>query len=252
MHFKTLGTLEATRGDIVLTPSAPKQRSVLCLLLTAPNEVISTGALFEELWGGNPPASAQTTLQTYIYQLRKRFGDGDAVWAARHLLVTRHGGYTLVVPEDDIDVTRFETLTSAARTALDNGRLELAAHTLRTALSLWRGPALADVTTGPRLEAYRVRLEESRTHAVELKIKAEMAMGHHQHLIGELKELVATHSLNEWFHHQLMLALSRTGRRQEALEVYHNLRRILIEELGIEPNTDMRRLHHGILTADAV
>ncbi|GAA2411620.1 hypothetical protein GCM10010191_21170 [Actinomadura vinacea] len=252
MHFKTLGTLEASSGYTTLTPSAPKQRSVLCLLLTTPNEVVSTGALFEELWDNDPPASAQTTLQTYIYQLRKRFGAGDAVWAARNILVTRHGGYTLVIPEDGIDVTRFETLTAAGRSALDQGRLDLASRTLRAALTLWRGPALADVATGPRLETHRIRLEEARINAIEMRIKAEMAMGHHQRLVGELKELVARHSLNEWFHHQLMLALSRTGRRQEALEVYHNLRRILVEELGIEPNHDMRDLHRGILTADAV
>ncbi|MBE1530495.1 AfsR/SARP family transcriptional regulator [Actinomadura algeriensis] len=252
MHFKTLGTLEASDGHTMLTPSAPKQRSVLCLLLTTPNEVVSTGAFFEELWDNDPPASAQTTLQTYVYQLRKRFGAGDPVWAAENMLVTRHGGYTLLTPEDGIDVTRFETLVAAGRSALDGGRLELASRTLRAALALWRGPALVDVTAGPRLETHRVRLEEARIHAIKMKIKAEMTMGNQQQVVGELRELVATYPLNEWFHHQLMLALSRTGRRQEALEVYHNLRRVLIDELGIEPNYDMRDLQQGILCADAV
>jgi DNA-binding SARP family transcriptional activator len=252
MKFKVLGSLEIAAGENVIRPSAPKQRTVLALLLASSNEVVSTGALIDELWADRPPLSAQTTLQTYIYHLRKTLGDGDGGWAADNVLLTRHGGYRLVAAAEDVDLAQFERLAAEGRVALDRGELSRASETLRRALALWRGPALADVATGPRLETHRVRLEEARMHVTEMRIESELRMGRHRELIGDLKQLAATHRLNEWFHLKLMTALSRAGRRQEALEVYTNLRRVLIDELGVEPDHSMRQLQHQMLTSQAV
>lgn len=252
MEFKVLGSLEIAIGGNVVRPSAPKQRTVLALLLASVNEVVSTGALIDELWSDRPPLSAQTTLQTYIYHLRKTLGGGDGGWAAENVLLTRHGGYRLVAPAEDVDVATFERLAVQGRAALDRGELQHASDTLRAALALWRGPAMADVVTGPRLETHRVRLEEARMHVTELRIESELRMGRHRELIGDLKQLAATHRLNEWFHLKLMTALSRAGRRQEALEVYQKLRRTLIDELGVEPDHSMRQLQHRMLTSEAV
>ncbi|GAA4638770.1 hypothetical protein GCM10023196_097820 [Actinoallomurus vinaceus] len=252
MEFKILGGLEVADHGRLITPTAPKQRTVLALLLVSSNDVVSTGTLMEELWGEHPPQSAQTTLQTYIYQLRKLLGLGDGAWVTENLLLTRHGGYRLTVPDERIDLARFEHLTADGRAALERSELEKASELLQQALELWRGPALVDVTTGPHLEMYRVKLEEARIRATELRIECDMQMGRHHELIGELKKLTLTHRLNEWFHYKLMVALSRSGRRHEALEEYQKLRRLLVDELGVEPNPCIRSLQHKMLTSEAV
>lgn len=250
MRFQVLGTLEVRERDRRIGPSAPKQRSVLALLLSAANTVVPTETLMEELWEGRPPASAQTTLQTYIYQLRKLLAGGgsDAPGAPR--LITRYGGYLLAVAEEAIDAVEFERLVGTAAERLRSGTAEPAAALLRRALALWRGPVLADVVAGPRLAAYTARLEELRVHAVKLGIEAQLKMGRHHAVIGELKQLAAVHPLDEWFHLRLMEALSRVGRRHEALEVYRRLRRVLQEELGLEPGSELRRLQQAVLTAE--
>ncbi|MFI0422938.1 BTAD domain-containing putative transcriptional regulator [Spongiactinospora sp. 9N601] len=248
MRFQVLGTLEVHDDRRRVTPNAPKQRSVLALLLSAAGEVIPTDVLTEELWEGHPPPSARTTLQTYIYQLRKQFvRAADPAGLPR--LVTKHGGYLLDIPEGSLDAVEFERQVASARELLRAGDAERAAATLGGALALWHGPALADVVTGPRLAIYRTRLEELRVHAIKLKIEARMRSGQHQELIGELKELTTVYELDEWFHLKLMETLSRAGRRHEALEVYQRLRRILHRELGLEPSGEMRELQRVVLAA---
>ncbi|MBE1561848.1 DNA-binding SARP family transcriptional activator [Nonomuraea africana] len=221
---------------------------MLALLLSSANEVTPTDVLMEELWEGRPPASAQTTLQTYVYQLRKLLSRGAATEEGPRL-VTKHGGYLLTIGDGALDAVEFERLVDVARESLQAGEVERASGALRQALDLWHGPALADVVAGPRLEIYRTRLEELRVHAIKLKIEAQMRMGQHHELIGELKELTTVYTLDEWFHLQLMEALSRASRRHEALEVYHHLRYLLREELGLEPSSEMQELQQAVLAS---
>ncbi|WP_440103949.1 AfsR/SARP family transcriptional regulator [Streptosporangium sp. H16] len=250
MRFQLLGTLEIQDGPRRITPSAPKQRSVLALLLSSANEVTPTEVLMGELWEGRPPTSAQTTLQTYVYQLRKLLSQGTGPEDSPRL-VTKHGGYLLTIARDALDAIEFEGLVDVARESLHAGDVERASKAVRHALDLWHGPALADVVTGPRLDIYRTRLEELRVHAIKLKIETQMKMGQHHELIGELKELTTVYALDEWFHLQLMEALSRAGRRHEALEVYHRLRYLLREELGLEPGFEMQELQQAVLATSA-
>ncbi|MEV4895593.1 AfsR/SARP family transcriptional regulator [Nonomuraea sp. NPDC055795] len=251
MRFQVLGTLEVQDGRRRLTPSAPKQRTVLALLLSSANEVMPTEALVQELWEGHPPVSAPTTLQTYVYQLRKLLSRGDRE-ADGPRLVTKHGAYLLAVEDDMLDAVRFERLVDAARQHLKTNKLEPASAALCQALGLWHGSALADVVTGPRLAIYTTRLDELRVHATKLKIDAWLRMGRHHEVIAELKQLTAVHPLDEWFHLRLMEALSLASRRHEALEVYHRLRYILREELGLEPGSEMQELQRTVLATGHV
>jgi SARP family transcriptional regulator, regulator of embCAB operon len=256
MRFRVLGTLEVVDGNRICTPTAPKLRSVLALLLLNPNHVVTTQSLIEELWEEQPPASAQTTIQTYIYQLRKVL---DVRKASEHpranaqlerVLLTKPRGYCLHVQSDQLDLYRFEALFAQGQEALRSGDIELASSVLRRALALWRGPVLADVAAGPLLQSRITALEERRIDALEQRIEADLRLGRHRQLIGELKALVAVHPLHEWFHAQLMVALHRCGRRAEALEVYWRLRRVLNDELGLEPSFALQDLQRAILSSD--
>ncbi|MFJ2865832.1 BTAD domain-containing putative transcriptional regulator [Kitasatospora sp. NPDC087314] len=233
-------------------PTAAKPRQVLALLALHPQEIVQIPALIEELWGGTPPVSALTTLQTYILQLRRRLtaalppgGPG-----AKEVLVTVPGAYLLAVPVEQTDVGGFERLLPAGRRALGSGDAATASRLLHQALDLWRGPVTADVPHGRRLEIEAMRLEESRLGALELRISADMRLGAHARLLGELTALTARYPLHENLHAQLMLALYRSGRTSEALDVYRALRATLVEELGLEPAAKLQRLHQAMLSAD--
>ncbi len=246
MQFNLLGPLEIIHHGANITPTAPKPRQVIALLLLRRNTVVQTRELIDELWRESPPPSAMTTLQTYIYKLRKillEHGNGDC-------LGTRPGGYTLVVPDSAVDLAHFEKEAHEGRLLLESGDVEAAARTLRSALALWRGPALLDVTHGDLLSSYVTRLEELRFRTLELRIEADLRLGLHRETISELKSLVLTHPLHEKLHASLMIALSRSGRRHEALETYQKLRRSMIEDLGLEPGHDLRKLHQSLLADD--
>ncbi|GAA3083708.1 hypothetical protein GCM10017600_44200 [Streptosporangium carneum] len=201
----------------------------------------------DELWGSHPPDSAMTTLQTYIYKLRKDTLDPSGL--AR--LHTQPSGYLLDVADDRIDVCGFERLSRQGRLALENGDPLRASELLSEALELWRGQALLGVTAGEILSAHVTRLEENRLRTLEMHIEADMRLGRYQELISELKVLVYAYPLHERFHGDLMTALNRSGRRYEALEVYRQLRGVLIDELGLEPSSSMQRLHQSLLSADS-
>lgn len=247
MRFLVLGPLGVVDGNTDLTPTAPKVREVLALLLLRHNRLVPTSTIIDELWPENPPASAMQTLQTYIYKIRKsltRREDGD------DLLITKPQGYIITFPPENLDLHRFEQLTTKGSRALEAGDPGTAAAALTEALALWRGPALADIRTGELLSANVTALEESRLRALELRIDADLQLGRHRDVIRELKELVTAHRLHEGFHTRLMLALYRSGRRSEALEVYHALRRLLVDELGVEPSLEARRLQRSLLSCD--
>ncbi|GHH72101.1 SARP family transcriptional regulator [Streptosporangium violaceochromogenes] len=249
MRFCVLGTLRVFDGNREVTPTAPKLRQVLTFLLLRRNNIVQTNELIDELWGESPPSSALSTLQTYIYKLRKILSN-DRVDSFEEILQTQSWGYMLTVDPDDLDLDQFERLLRDGVAALKKNDTEKAAENLADALSLWRGPALADVAAGNLLSAYAASLEESRLRALELRIESDLHLGRHREVVGELKHLVSTHALHEAFYAQLMTALHHSGRRSEALEVYQRLRATLIEEVGIEPCTDSQQLHQSLLSAE--
>ncbi|MEV4053684.1 AfsR/SARP family transcriptional regulator [Amycolatopsis sp. NPDC049688] len=248
--FRLLGPLELTKGNVRYTPTAHKVRQVLAILVSRSNRVVGIDSIIEELWHDRQPRTAWTTTQTYIYQLRKLF-DELGMNSGGEILVTRAPGYVLEVPDSEIDVRMFDGLVRQGRALIETGRTETAVHVLRKAEDLWSGPALSNMSCGPLLESYTAHLEEMRIDALELRVSAEMRLGHHRELIAELRSLIKEHSLNEWLHAQLITALSRSGRRGEALRAYRELRLLMNTELGLEPSVELQRVHQDVLAADA-
>src|SRR5438876_725872 len=243
MEFRILGPLEVEGDDgSRLEFAAQKPRGLLALLLLHRNEVVATDALIEELWAGHPPETAANTLQVYVSQLRKLLSS-DAV-------VRQPPGYLLRVDPDAVDAAQFEHLVEQGRRDLEAGLHEPAARTFRMALELWRGAPLADFTFDSFAQAEIARLTELRTAALEERIEAELALGQHDVLVGELEALIAENPLRERLRGQLMLALYRSGRQAEALEAYRRTRRELMDELGLEPSTGLQELERAILQQD--
>jgi DNA-binding SARP family transcriptional activator/DNA polymerase III delta prime subunit len=251
MELTVLGPFQVADGPRNLTPTAPKLRQVLALLAIRSGQVVLTSALVEELWGQNPPRSASTTLQTYIYQLRRVFASAENPDAGLRLLITKPFGYAAQFDPARIDVQVFEARAKAGGKALADGDDEVAASQLGEALALWHGPAFSDVVTGSILERQATRLEEAFLHTLELRIEADLRLGRHRELISELKALIAEHPLNEGLHAKLMLCLYRADRRFEAIDVYGRLRRSLVGELGLEPSRSLRQLHQALLAGDS-
>jgi len=242
VEFRILGPLEVREGDRELSLGGPRQRALLAILLTRANEVVATDRLIDELWSGEPPQTAANVLQGYVSHLRKALGPD--------VLLTRAPGYAVRVGPDQLDLHRFERLVDQARQALAAGRADEAAATLRQALFLWHGPALADFAYEPFAQAEIARLEELRLAALERRIEADLALGRHAELVGELEALVGKHPLRERLRAQLMLALYRSERQAEALDAYQAARRALVDELGIEPSQSLQQLERSILQQD--
>ena len=238
MDYRILGPLEVHDEEQSLAVGQGKQRALLALLVLRAGEVVSADALIEELWDGRPPETAQKSLQVYVSRLRKALGEG--------VIATRHPGYTLAVEPQQIDLYRFQQLVAQAR---DQPPSEAAA-TLRDALGLWRGAALADVVEQPFAQRETARLEELRIAAVEDRIDADLALGRHGQLVAELEALVQQHPFRERLRGQLMLALYRTGRQADALAAYRDARSTLSAELGLEPSPELRELEQRILAQD--
>jgi DNA-binding SARP family transcriptional activator len=201
--------------------------------------------------GDQPPPSALTTLQTYILDLRKRMaaamGPGED---PKRVLRTRHFGYLLDAQDAQIDIEEFSRLALAGRAAAEAGNFRGAAELLGCALALWRGPALVDVRRGRVLELEATALEESRLAVLSRRIEADLVLGRHADILGELMALAARHPLNENFSAQLITALYRTGHTARALQAFHRLRSSLVDELGIEPSAQLQRLQQAVLSRD--
>jgi DNA-binding SARP family transcriptional activator len=238
MEFRLLGPLEVVDRDRVLALGGVKPRSLLALLLLNANQVVSSDRLIDELWGDEPPATAAKSVQVHVSRLRKQLGEDR--------LMTRAPGYVLRAEPSELDLTRFEQLVSEAHGAEPEAR----AATLREALALWRGPALADLAYEQFAQTEIARLEEMRLAAVEARIDADLARGAHGALIGELEALTKEHPLRERLRWQLMLALYRSARQADALEAYSSARSDLSEQLGLEPSEELRRLQQAILDHD--
>jgi predicted ATPase/DNA-binding SARP family transcriptional activator len=242
MEFRILGPLEASDGGRQVSLGGPKLRALLALLLLHPNEVVPADRLIDELWGEDSPEDAAAALRVNVSRLRKALA-GD-------VLTTRSPGYVLRVEPDALDLHRFERLVDEGRSLLARGLAADASVRLRDALSLWRGSALADFAYESFAQAAIARLEESRLAAVELRIEADLALGGHDELIGELEELVAKHPLRERLRSNLMTALYRSGRQADALGAYQDARRALVDELGIDPSPALQELERAILRQD--
>ncbi|MEU6213369.1 AfsR/SARP family transcriptional regulator [Streptomyces sp. NPDC047023] len=295
MDIDVLGALAVRENGVSITPTAPKPRQVLALLALHADQVVPVSALIEELWAGEPPRSARTTLQTYVLQLRALIAtaletaaartpagptaeDGDGLTGyghpahrragsttaavsgsggsggggqrtAKDILVTLPGGYLLNSGGGTLDVREFDRLAGTGYRAMDAGDFPGAARLLREALALWSGPAFADVPGGVQLDMETRRLEETRLCALDQRIEADLRLGRHRELLAELTVLVTRYRTHENLHGQFMLALHRSGRRGEALDVYQRLRATLVRELGLEPSVALRRLQRSILMA---
>jgi DNA-binding SARP family transcriptional activator len=242
LQYRLLGPLEVA-GDHVVQLGGPKQRATLALLLLNANRVVSVDRLADDLYAGAAPATALKQVQRQISDLRKLLGSPS-------LIETRSPGYAIRLAPEQLDLSVFERLTADGRDALAAGRADRAAELLRQALGLWRGPPLADLTYESFAHAPIERLEELRLAAVQQRFEADLALGRHLDVVGELEELVAQHPLHERFRAQLMLALYRSGRQAEALDEYRRARGELINELGIEPAPALQQLERRILAQD--
>jgi DNA-binding SARP family transcriptional activator len=238
LEFRILGPLEVVDGEEVLHLGGQKQRALLALLLLDPNRVVSTDRIVDALWGEQPPRTAATSLQNFVSQLRKLVGP--------ETLVTKPPGYELRLAGEQLDLERFRRLVDGARGEPPEERSER----LRSALALWRGPPLADLGFESFAQSEIVRLQELRLAVVEDRVEAELEAGRHAELAGELETLAEEHPLRERLRAQLMLALYRAGRQAEALQIYHDTRRVLVEELGIDPSPSLQQLHGSILRQD--
>lgn len=249
MEFGILGPLEVRECGRVVPVVGARQRALLAIFLLEANRVISSDRLLEALWGAEQPVSGAAALRMRVSELRKTLnGEGPA--EAGRLLVTEPGGYVLRIPDDSLDVHRFERLANEGKRALEQGDPVHASRTLREALALWRGPPLAGLEDHSFAQVEMARLEELRLAALELRIEADIALGADADLVGELESLVRQHPLRERLRAALMLALYRSERQADALAVYGATRRALVEELGIEPGPTLQRLHHAILAQD--
>jgi DNA-binding SARP family transcriptional activator len=243
MRFGILGPfVVADDGGRELALGGPKQRAVLAILLVHAGQPVSVDRLIDELWGEDAPAAALKTIQVYVSNLRKVLDKGT--------LLTRGGGYVLEIGPDDIDAARFQTLHARGRDALRAGDPQSAAKRLREALAMWRGPALSDFVYERFAEGEIARLEDARLAALEDHVDAELALGEHAVLVAELEALVREHPVRERLCGQLMLALYRSGRQADALDVYRRARELLGEQLGLRPGAALRELQLGILNQD--
>jgi DNA-binding SARP family transcriptional activator/tetratricopeptide (TPR) repeat protein len=245
MRFGLLGPVlvgrEGSRSDL----KSAMPRTVLAVLLLNANAVVSAEQLIEAVWGEHPPASATASLHNHVMRLRRFLGDqgGGRIRSVAP-------GYVIDVEPGELDVEVFAGLCADGRAAARTGRWAEAAQALAAALALWRGEPVADVSGPVGRDARVLQLVEARLQAREGLVEAELELGRHREVIGELGVLAAQYPLREVFHAQLMLALYRAGRQAEALDVFQSLRRTLVDELGVEPSASIQELHRQILNAD--
>lgn len=242
MEYRILGPFEALDGERQIPLGGARQRAVLALLLLHANETVTRDVIVDELWGENPPPTAAKVLQNCVSALRKEL-PADTIR-------TVGGAYCVAVEPGELDRDRFERLLGEGRVALEAGDHADASDRLRQALALWHGTPLSDFSYERFAQDEISRLEELHVSALEDRIEAELALGHHDELVAELEGLVNRQPLRERLRAQLMLALYRGGRQAEALEAYRDARRALLSELGIEPGRRLRELEHAILAQD--
>jgi DNA-binding SARP family transcriptional activator len=238
MEFRILGPLEVVDGERQVPVPGRRERAVLAFLLLHADEVVPASRLIDELWGDEPPGSARKSVQVRIAGLRKVLGD---------CIAAERSGYLVRLERNEFDLNQFEERLAAS----DAADAATSVGLLDEALGLWRGPPLADFSDEPWAGGPIARLEELRILALEKRIDAELTLGRHAEVVGELEALVRAHPLRERLRLQQMLALYRAGRQADALEVFHNTRRVLVEAIGIEPGPALHELERAILRQDA-
>lgn len=243
VRVRLLGPIETEDDDgTPFALGAAKERSLVAALALAVGSVVSTDALIWALWGEDPPKVARKTLQTYVWNLRRAFG--------HHRVGTNSFGYRLVVSPDDVDVHRFRALVREGDAARRSGDTASARTALHEALRLWRGEPFTGVAQHTGLAAEAVRLEQERLAAIEARIAADLDVGQHAELVAELELLVSQHPFRERLWGHLMVALYRCGRQADALAAYQRARQILLDELGLEPGGELRRIQQAVLCHD--
>ena len=246
-----LGPFEIINDDgAVVELRGSKLNALLVVLALHAGEVVPTGRIIEDLWGEQEIRDPTNALQVVVSKLRRALqpaGNSEG----SHLIVTAAAGYSLQLDPESVDAVRFERLASDGRRLLVDGNANAAAAVLRDALSLWRGSALMDFVNDDFAQGERTRLEELKATTVELRIEADLALGHHETLIAELESLIAEHPLRERLRGQQMLALYRAGRQVDALRAYQAARAVLSEEVGVDPGPELQRLEAAILAQDS-
>ena len=244
MRIGLLGALEVFDDDgNEITVAGAKLRALLAVLALHVGRVVPADYLVDALWGEDPPAAVRNGLQGLASKLRRALGSSD-------LVVMRNEGYVLDLPPDVVDVERFERRAADGRALAVIGELERAVDVLADADSLWRGEPLAEFAYDDFAVSAIARLSESRLALLEERLDLELRLGRHQRAVVQLEQLVADHPLREGLRGLLMLALYRGGRQADALRVFQDGRRLLVEELGLEPGRALRRLESAILAQD--
>jgi len=246
LRVRVLGPVRAWREDGEVRLGAARSRAVFAVLALNPGRVITQHDLVTAVWGDDPPASAKGVLHTYICGLRGAVEPGRARWAQGETLVSDGGGYVLRMSRDGLDAHRCATLVGDAETLLSKQEYLGARQTIDAAIALWRGTPLSGLMS-PFAERQRARLQDLLVTLRERRAEALIGLGDYADAIAELADLAAEHPLRERFHALLMVALHRSGRSVEALEVYRQARAVLVEDLGVEPGPLLRSLHANVL-----
>jgi SARP family transcriptional regulator, regulator of embCAB operon len=242
-----LGPLRVSNGENSSFISAQKVETLLAVLLIRSDQVVTTSQLMNEIWGEDVPRRAMAGIHVYISQIRKFL---SCLGKLEDPIVTRPPGYMLRLGSDELDFHSFLNQVSLGRQHSRLGRYEQAVACFEDALSLWRGPVLGEIHYSPILSGFATRLTETRVECHEILIDAELMLGRHRELIGRLYSVSADYPLHEAFYRQLMLALYRSDRQADALNVYQSARTVLNDELGLEPCRALQEIHQSILTAD--
>jgi DNA-binding SARP family transcriptional activator/basic membrane lipoprotein Med (substrate-binding protein (PBP1-ABC) superfamily) len=242
MEFRLLGPLEVAEDGRSVPLGGSRPRALLALLLLHRNEVVPVDRIVDELWAERPPKTAEQIVRVYVSNLRKAL--------EQEVLVTQGNGYLLRAATAEVDADRFEAFRDEGRRLFAAGEVTQAADTLGEALSLWRGPALQDLADEGFAQPEIARLEELRLATLEDRFDAQLAAGRDSELVADLEQLVEANPLRERLRAQLMLALYRSGRQADALEAYQRGRRLVVDELGLEPGETLRRLETQILQQD--
>lgn len=247
MRYELVGPLRVVDGDVVSFISARKIETVFAVLLIRSDEVVGFDQLVNEIWGDYPPRRATAAIHVYISQLRKflyRPGRRE------NPVITHAPGYLLRRGRDEIDFHEFIRLVNEGRVLLREHRYAEASDSLEKALGLWRGPVLDDLRSGTIIDSFATWLAEARLECLEMLADAHLRLGRHREIVGRLYSLTAENPFRETFYRQLMMALYRSERQADALEVYQAARKTLHEELGLEPCEALRNLQRAILAGE--
>jgi DNA-binding SARP family transcriptional activator len=253
MDIRVLGPLWISYADAEVVSTARKPRQILALLLLNYSRVVPMATLIAELWDGNAPKTAPAAVQSYVFQLRKKLAGvtGRTMeTVGGEMLRTARNGYQFVAEPAQFDLRTFHRLERAGGAAMAGGDLVATVQNFREALSLWRGPALADVEPGPSIRAEVAGLEQSRATMLDHRIELELRLGLHREILGELAVLVSDNRFHESLHAQFIIALYRSGHRARALEAFHRLRRDMVSEFGLEPSPKLHQYYQAVLTSD--